>query len=196
MTVPGAGSRPDRRAALALLGAGLLAGCAGAFRGTAPPPRPENRAGPYRLRVAIFEARGIELPFHAGLLIDAPEGRILYDPAGLWRGEGCERTGDVHHPMTDAEVARYLARGALDLQGARWRLHLFETEVPPQVASQAHAAALSRPPAPMLTCAYSVAALLSELPGFEQISPRIVTARLLVTLRARPDMTYTRRDLT
>jgi hypothetical protein len=48
----------------------------------------------------------------------------------------------------------------------------------------------------MLTCAYSVAALLSELPGFEQISPRIVTARLLVTLRARPDMTYTRRDLT
>ena len=170
---------------------------AAAIRGHAPPPEPraQARTGPHRLRIAIFEARDLALPFHAGLLIDAPEGRILYDPAGFRRGETCQRTGDVHHPITEAEAERYLARGGVEALGGRWRLHLFEAEVPAAVASQAHAAALGQPAAPALTCAYSVAAVLSELPGFTDIAPHIVTARLLVQLRARSDPRYTRRDL-
>lgn len=193
--VPGAGSRPDRRAALALLGAGLLAGCAGGIVGHAPPPLPTAYAGPYRLRVAIFEARDLSLPIHAGLLIDAPEGRILYDPAGHWRAEGCARTGDVHHPMTDATAALYLSRDGVRYLAGRWTLHLFEAEVPAAVASRAHAAALARPAAPPLSCALSVAGLMSGLPGFEEIRPHFVTERLLAALRARPDLRYTRRDL-
>ncbi len=193
--MPGAGSRPDRRAALALAGAAALAACTGAIRSHAPPPEPQARPGPYRLRIAIFEARDLALPFHAGLLIDAPEGRILYDPAGFWRGATCARTADVHHPMTDAEVEDYLARGGLEALGGRWTLHLFEAGVTAAVASQAHAAALVRPPAPALTCAYSVASVLAGLPGFSDIRQQIVAEHLLRSLQARPDLRYTRREL-
>jgi hypothetical protein len=203
--MPGAGRRSDgpgltRRAfgrALGRAGLGFgvgfgLVGCTGLVRGTAAAP-PVSRAphpGPYRLRIAIFEIERIDLPYHAGLLIDAPQGRILYDPAGRWQSDACARTADVHHPMTDSTTEDWLARRGLMQTDLRWTLHLFETDVTQDVASQAYALALSRPPAASGTCAWSVAQLLSELPGFDDLIPRIVTARLLDQLRARPDLTY------
>jgi len=171
----------------------LAASCTGAIRGLAPPPAASDPPlpGPWRLRIAIFEDDNLDLPFHTGMLIDAPEGRILYDPAGFWRDEGCSRYRDVHYPMDDAAAEDWLSRGGLEGLPGRWKLHLFETEVPAAVASQAHALALSRPPAPSLACAWSVAELLSELPGFQDIRPRFLTARLLQALQARGDLTYT-----
>jgi hypothetical protein len=176
-------------------GAGLLAACTGAVMGHDPGPVAVPTPPPYRLRIAIFEARDLDLPFHAGMLIDAPEGRILYDPAGFWHHDACNHTGDVHHPIDDAIAADWLARGARDGIGVRWTLHLFETDVPAATASRARALALTRPDAPSMTCAWSVADLLSRLPGFEGIEPHVVTARLLDALRARPDLRYTRREL-
>lgn len=193
--VPGAGSRPDRRAALALLAAAGLAGCVGAVRGHAPPPEAAAYPGPYRLRIAIFEAAGLALPFHAGMLIDAPEGRVLYDPAGYWQSDRCARSGDVHYPIDEAAAESWLARGGLEVLGGRWVLHLFETEVPGPVASRARALALEAPALPVGACAWSVARVLAQLPGFEGIEPHVVTSRLLDALRARPDLRYTRRAL-
>lgn len=193
--VPGGGNRPDRRAALALLAATGLAACVGAVRGHAPPPEPAPHPGPYRLRIAIFEAAGLALPFHAGMLIDAPEGRVLYDPAGYWQSDHCARSGDVHYPIDDAVAESWLARGGLEVLGGRWVLHLFETEVPGPVASRARALALESPVMPVGACAWSVARVLSQLPGFERIEPHFVTARVLAELRARSDLRYTRRAL-
>jgi hypothetical protein len=200
MTVRGAGRRSEGLTRRAVLLAGLagLSACVGAVRGYDPPPAPAAQAypGPYRLRIAIFEAARLDLPFHAGLLIDAPQGRILYDPAGYWQSDQCGRTGDVHHPIDDAAAEAWLARGGLEVLGGSWTLHLFEADVAPQVAARAHDLALSRPAMPGMTCAWSVADLLSELPGFDWVRPRIVTARLLDQLRARPDLLrYTVRRL-
>jgi hypothetical protein len=193
--VPGAGRRSDRRAVLALLAATGLAACVGAVRGHAPPPEPDGYPGPYRLRIAIFEAAGLALPFHAGMLIDAPEGRVLYDPAGYWQSDRCARSGDVHYPIDDAAAAAWLDRGGLEVLGGRWVLHLFETDVPGTVASRARALALGTPAMPAGACAWSVARLLSQLPGFEGIAPHLVTDLLLDQLRARPDLRYTRQVL-
>jgi hypothetical protein len=194
MTVHGAGRRTDavlpRRAFVLAALAGLTA-CTGAVRGMSALPDAQPYPGPYRLRIAIFELERIDLPFHSGLLIDAPQGRILYDPAGFWQSSQCARSSDVHYPMTDATAESWLAREGLERTGRHWTLHLFETDVSPEVAAQAFALALSRPPAPVLTCAWSVADLLSNLPGFEGITPRIVTALLLDQLRARSDLAYT-----
>lgn len=193
--MPGAGNRPDRRAALALLAATGLAACVGALRGHAPPPEPTPHPGPYRLRIAIFEVASLSLPFHAGMLIDAPEGRVLYDPAGLWHSDRCARSGDVHYPIDDAAAEAWLARGGLEVLGGHWVLHLFETEVPGPVASRARALALEAPAMPAGACAWSVARVLSQLPGFEAIAPYFITERVLAELRARPDLRYTRRVL-
>lgn len=181
-----------------MLGAlAALAGCVGSVRGHDAAPAPPARAypGPYRLRIAIFEAARLDLPFHAGLLIDAPQGRILYDPAGYWQSAQCSRTGDVHHPIDDAAAEAWLSRGGLEILGGRWTRHLFETEVSAEVAARAHDLALTRPAMPGMTCAWSVADLLSDLPGFQGIEPRIVTARLLAQLRVHPGLTYTVRRL-
>lgn len=198
---PGAG-RPvaepfDRRKAFLGGAALMLAGCAGSVFGRDPQPEPAARAypGPYLLRIAIFEQRQLDLPFHSGLLIHAPEGRILYDPAGWWRHDQCRRSADVFHPMTDRTEADYLARGSFVSRPGFWRLHLFEARVGAEVASLAHARALARAPQPALGCAYAVADLLSGLPGFEDIRPRIVTAEFLDALIARPGLSYTVRVL-
>lgn len=186
-----------RRRAVLLSLVAALGACTGFVRGLNPAPGLSTRryAGPYRLRIAIFQADRLDLPFHAGLLIDAPEGRILYDPAGFWRSDQCSRTHDVHYPIDDATADDWLSRGGLDRFVRQWTLHLFETDVAAEVASQAYTLAFSRPPMPALSCAWSVADLLSELPGFAEIEPRIVTARLLDQLRARPDLSYSTRRL-
>lgn len=188
-----ASTRISRRAALLMLLA--APGCSGVIRGRDPAPAPARRAlpPPYRLRIAIFHNRRLDLPYHAGLLIDAPQGRILYDPAGFWEHPLCQRHADVHHPMTDETVAAYLNRDGFGFSPESWILHLFETEVSAEVAGEAHALALGRRPTPSLACARAVGALLSELPGFEEIRPSIVTARLLDALQARSDLRYTTR---
>lgn len=173
----------------------VASGCTGLMRGRDPAPEPvaQGQAGPWRLRIAIFEMRSLGLPYHTGLLIDAPEGRILYDPAGRWRHQECQRHADVHHPMTDATVAAYLNRDGFGFAPESWQLHLFEAEVPAAVASRAHSLAIDRIPAPSLACTHSVATLLSELDGFDDLRAHVVTARLLSALQARPDLSYTTR---
>lgn len=192
----GGGRALSRRALL--LGAAvapmLVSGCVGLVRGRDDPPLPlaTRRTGPYRLRIAIFEKRRPrgDLPFHAGVLIDAPEGRILYDPTGFFQHDACQRHADVQFPMTDETVRAFLNREGYGFAPESWRLHLFETEVPAEVASQAHVQAVDRRPAFPMTCARTVASFLSRLPGFAEIQPSFVTARLLAALRARPDLRY------
>jgi len=196
--VPGAGRRSEggigRRALLAALAGGTAlagaGGCTGWFLGQGPAPAPRPYPGPYRLRIAIFELRRLDLPFHTGLLIDAPQGRILYDPAGHWRHDACQRHADVHHPMTEATVTAFLNRDGFDFAPQSWQLHLFEARVSPATAARAHDLALGTPPALAMHCTGSVSALLSRLPEFADIRPSLITAQLLAALRTRPDLRY------
>lgn len=148
-----------------------------------------------KLRVVIFELEGLDLPFHAGLIIPTPETTVIFDPLGRWEPDQCTREGDLIRNPTAQDEARYLARDGVGPAGATWTLHHLETAVPPAVSRQALALAEQTPPLPPLHCAYAVSSLLSRLPGFSYVEPDVVTADLLRRLRDRPEFVYSRRRL-
>lgn len=187
--------RIDRRSFLSLAascgGTVLLSGCAGAFHGRATEPgEPYRGAGVTRLRIAVFEIEPLELPFHTGLIIHAPDGHVLYDPAGFWHDPRAPRIDDVSHGLTPELEEDYLSRASSGIPADQWRVHLFEAEVPAEVARQAIDLAQERPPAVFGACAWNVSTVLQELPGYEGIAPSLLPEDLLRQLQARNDLQY------
>lgn len=179
-----------RRAFMAM-SALALAGCAGAIHGDNDPPRVVGRrTGPSRFRIAIFEIDGLNFPFHTGLIIHAPNGRYIYDPAGYWDDEHATRVDDLWYNITPQMEDAYLRREAPGITTNIWRLHLFETEVPDSVANRAVAVAASRPSALFGACSLSLSSLLQGLPGFEEIEASLLPGSLLEQLQARNDLRY------
>lgn len=171
-----------------------LAGCAGRVYGVADDPGPPFRApGASRLRIAVFEMQQPPLPFHTGVIIHAPEGHVVYDPAGFWHHPDAPRINDVSHGMTPELEDLYLRRRSPGLRADNWVLHLFETEVPPAVASRAVAIAVEREPLVFGACAWGLTTLLARLPGFEDIRPALLPSGALVQLQARNDLRYSHR---
>ncbi|MFN3953653.1 MAG: hypothetical protein ACK4LQ_04310 [Pararhodobacter sp.] len=169
----------------------LVSGCAGAFHGRAATPgTPYRGAGTTRLRIAVFEIEPLELPFHTGLIIHAPDGHVLYDPAGFWHDPRAPRIDDVSHGLTPELEQDYLSRASSGLSADQWRVHLFETEVPAEVARQAVELAQERAPAVFGACAWNVSAVLQDLPGYEDILPSLLPEDLLRQLQARNDLRY------
>ncbi len=168
-----------------------LAGCAGALHGDNERPRVVGRRiGPSRFRIAIFEIDGVSFPFHTGLIIHARNGRYIYDPAGSWEDERATRVDDLWYNITPQMEAAYLRRESLAMGTDIWRLHLFETVVPDDVAARAVAIAADRQPAVFGACSLSLSSLLQELPGFEEIEVSLLPSALLEQLQARNDLRY------
>ena len=188
-----AGAGLTRRAALALL---VLGGCARLRHGPLPDPSGPPLTAPF-LRVAIFELRAQDIPFHAGLIVHGADEVLLFDPAGYWRPDPpqCQRQGQVFRAITPEVEAGYLSRQGIIYAPGGWVVHVLDIPVPAATAARAASRALDWGAVAPLHCAHTVSTLLSELPGFEGVRPGIVTRDLLNALLLREDVTYTRRDL-
>ncbi|MCB1362093.1 MAG: hypothetical protein H6899_11685 [Rhodobacter sp.] len=189
----------SRRGLLAAAAAATaaLAGCSRLTHGALPPADPPAvSTDPALLRIVIFEIGGLDLPFHAGLVIHTPDGVSIFDPAGNWQPQAaqCTRDGDMLRQVTPQGEAAYLSREGLGEAPGHWVVHVFDRPVSAATARLALARAEAAPPVPPLHCALGVGTVLADLPGFDFIDPGWVTADLLQALLGRPGFTYARRD--
>jgi len=145
------------------------------------------------LKVVIFELNALGLPFHSGLILHTPETRLIFDPLGKWQSDQCVRDGEVFRNVTPEVEAQYLAREGLATEAIGWTLHLFEIGISAETAARAQELITSSRPVLPLHCAQEVSSILARLPGFEFVTPNIVTADLYRALRARQEISYTRR---
>lgn len=177
-----------------LLGLMALSGCGGQLftAATDDPGPPFALPGASRLRIAIFEIRELSFPFHAGVIIHSPEERIIYDPGGYWHHPQARRIRDVTHGLTPELEEHYMSRGALQDLPWSWRWHLFETEVPDDVARDLVARARTREVVPPGFCVPGTVTLLRHAPGFEGLPMSLLPGVLLAALRARDDLAYSR----
>ena len=172
----------------------VVSGCAGVVFGRPGPNAPRYaHNGPSRLRVAVFEVEPVGFMMHTGLIIHAPDDRVLYDPGGFWRDPRATRRGDVTHGFNPDLEQSYLTRSSLLSSPEIWTLHLWEADVPDAVALQAVQIAASRDPYCFGGCAYGVSSLLSALPGFEGVRSSFSPARLVRYLQSRDDLRYASR---
>lgn len=172
-----------------------LAGCTRIQHDTLPPTRGAPVPPLNRLRIAIFELGGVDVPFHTGLIVHAGGQGAIYDPAGIWEpvSDTCTREGEVLSGATPADEEAYLARIGIRYSLGDWVTHLFDIAVPRAVADLALREAAQRPPSLPLHCSHNVSSLLAGLPGFDWVTPHRITADFLADLLARDDLTYTRR---
>lgn len=186
--------RLRRRAVLAGLVGLPLAGCAPlVFRDL---PETDLDAAPVeavsRMRVVLFELRRIDMPFHAGVVIEAPGETVIYDPSGAWHPSGESRDGDMIRNVTPETVDAYLRRDGFEWYEMGWTAHVFDRAVPHDVARLAIARAGATPPMAPLHCAFGVSQLLSQLPGFEFVHRSVIPGELFAALRAAPGFDYSR----
>jgi len=181
--------RLTRRGALALLGALALPGCAGLAHRDAPRPELARRAlSEGRLSVVVFEHVPNAFPFHTALIVEGPQGRILYDPGGFWDDGLGGRVNDVTFNLTPAREAAYLNRDYFGHRPGTWRVYRFDRALPPAQAEALIEAAAARAPVPSGACAIATAGVLRQLQGFEGTPVNIFPSVLLRDLRARGDM--------
>jgi len=185
-----------RRRAFLFGSLAALPGCSSALFGLPGEPAPPfDHDGPSKMRVAAFEVEPVDFMLHTGLIVHTPEDRVLYDPGGFWRDRRAIRRGDVVRGMNPRLEESYLTRASLALSSRIWTLHLFEAEVPDDVARRAVEIAEERDPYMFGGCSYGVSSLLAELPGFEDIRVTFAPSGLVAQLQARNDFRYSTREL-
>jgi hypothetical protein len=184
---------PTRRRLLATLGASLtLPGCAAWFH-AGPAPGPATRAGGPGIGIVIFEAVRAAFPFHTAAILDAPQGRALYDPGGWWADGQGQRVGDVTHGLTPAREAAYLRRDYFGADPGDWRLHRFDRALPAAEAARALDLAQDMPPLVFGLCCWGLTSVLKRIDTFAEVRPWILPATLLAHLRRRNDLAYSTR---
>lgn len=101
---------------------------------------------------------------HAALMINASE-RVLFDGAGTWTHPLSPERHDVHHGFNDAQLFRYT------YYHARRTHHVLKQrlEVSPEVAQAILQLAQAHGPVPDAQCARSIATILRQIPGFQDI---------------------------
>lgn len=174
-----------------------LAGCTRVQHDALPPTRDAPVTAPNRLRIVIFEMAGLDVPFHAGLIVHAGGVGSIYDPAGAWQPatDSCTREGEVIRAITPVDEEAYLARTGIRYSVGGWVVHLFDVAVSRAVAELALRRMVERPPSLPLHCSHNVSSVLAGLPGFDGLRPHRITADLLAELLARDNLTYTRRSV-
>lgn len=180
----------------------LLTGCAGlVFGASGPSEASYTGPGPSRLRIAIYEPLTPFLVPHAALIIHAPDGHIIYDPAGWTPDPRGQRRADVTYAATPEIEQAFILRDAMPMLRntphampgpEAWELFLFEIELSDEIALEAARLARQRPAMPMASCTFGVSTLLRQLPGFEQVAPCWLPQTLRRQLQMRDDLTLTR----
>jgi hypothetical protein len=130
--------------------------------------------GPPALTLFTVISNETEDGAHSGLLINAPEQRVLFDPAGTWYHPAAAERNDLHYGISERVLAHYLDYHTR----ITYRTVVQRIEVAPEIASRALALAQQAGPVPQALCAMSISGLLRELPGFERL-PRTYFPRVL-----------------
>lgn len=158
-----------RRAALALGGAAVLAGCGSLD--TRPDASAEAVAraayahpGPPELTLFTMVNNRNGAGAHSSLMINASQ-RIILDPAGSVRFRSVPERKDVLAGITPPVEAAYISAHARESH----RVRIQRLDVSPQVAEQALRTAFVSGPVPAANCARAVSSLLRGLPGFGSI---------------------------
>ncbi|MFN3953655.1 MAG: hypothetical protein ACK4LQ_04320 [Pararhodobacter sp.] len=101
---------------------------------------------------------------HAALLVNGSQ-RVLFDPAGSWQHPQAPERHDVHYGMTDRMVFMYTYYHARRTHHVR----LQRLEVSPGMAERIITLAEQAGPVPDAQCARSIALILRQFPGFEDL---------------------------
>ena len=164
-------------AGLAML---VLAGC-GAVTDMRPDASSEvissasySHSGPTALTLFTMINNRSGAGAHTSLMINGSQ-RVIFDPAGTVRLSAVPERGDVLYGITPG-VADFYARAH-----ARETFHVViqTVEVPPEVAERALRLAIANGPVASAQCALSTAAILRQLPGFENIGSTWFPKRLM-----------------
>jgi hypothetical protein len=119
---------------------------------------------------------------HTALLIDGPDERVLFDPAGTWHHPVVPERNDVLYGMTPQLFDFYMdyhARETVDV-------YVHEIDVAPQVAAQLIDAVERYGQVGSARCAYATSEILSQVPGFETVGRRWYPTRLMADFEAIP----------
>lgn len=185
---------PTRRQALAGLAAlalgAPLSGCAALVHGARDPGSPHRSGQGPGIGIVIFETADTDFAFHTAAVIDAPQGRALYDPGGWWADGQGQRIGDVTHGLTPEREAAYLRRDYFGADPGDWRLHRFDRALDPAEAARALTLAQEMPPVVFGLCCWALGSVLGQLDTFAEIRPWLLPETLLDHLRGRTDLRY------
>lgn len=102
---------------------------------------------------------------HSGLLINAPSGRILFDPAGTFTLPFTPERNDVHYGMTDNALKVYIdyhARDTFDVIEQRVMVSADQAERLARLVKEYGAV-------PKAQCSLSITRILRQVAGFETV---------------------------
>lgn len=102
---------------------------------------------------------------HSALIINGPE-RAVFNPAGSWRHPLAPEQGDFHRNFSPGMEKWFFDYHARET----YRIRAQTIEVPMAVAAQALEAARASGSVPPAQCTRSITRILSDLPGFEDIT--------------------------
>ncbi len=178
-----------RALGLAFLTLLSLAGCASDTTSTDAAPEVVRQAayrhpGPPRLTLFTMVSNNTGAGAHTSLMINGSQ-RVIFDPAGSVRHSAVPEVRDVLYGITPRIASFY------ESAHARTSYHVViqEVEVPAAVAEKALVLAQQRGPVGQLFCTQSTSSILSELPGFESISPTLFPKGLSRQFGAYPGVT-------
>ncbi|MEP1964823.1 hypothetical protein [Tateyamaria sp.] len=137
--------------------------------------------GPNTLTVMTMVSNRNGKGAHTALMINGSQ-RVIFDPAGSFVNERVPEQEDVLYGVTPAVLAGYRSAHA------RSTFHVVSQtfEVTPEQAAVALRLATTNGAVPRAFCTSATTGLLSQVPGFQDVSSTLFPTRLMEQLAARP----------
>lgn len=170
--------------ALMLLGVLTLAACAGervwAPEAAVQAARYAHGGRPGLTVVTVMNYRS-KRGDHTALFINADE-RVLFDPAGSWALPDVPERNDLHYGMTPRNGASFY------LSHTRETHYTVVQRIPVSMETAMRAKRLAQEagPVPPAHCAVSTIAILSALPGFQDLRSGYYPHRLMEQIAVKP----------
>lgn len=178
-----------KRLFLALAALVLVAGCT---RNTQFNP-PEEMAqfayqntGPTSITLYTIVNRRTGSGAHTALQVNASE-RVLFDPAGSYRAEGVQRSGDVLYGYSPTLEQSYTSTHARTSHLVR----KVTVPVSPEVAEAALRQVKANGPVGAAHCAQSTSSILRTLPGMQSVEQTYYPKQLEASFRVLPGASST-----
>ncbi len=111
---------------------------------------------------------------HSALLVSAPSERVLFDPAGSFYHPNLPERNDVIFGMTENAVDFYIDYHSR----TSWRVIRQDLVVPADVAETALRLVKENGAVPPAMCTNSIARVLRQLPGFEDVGTTLFPENL------------------
>lgn len=137
--------------------------------------------GPNTLTVLTMVSNRSGKGAHTALMINGSQ-RVIFDPAGSFVNERVAEQEDVLYGVTPAVLAGYKS------VHARSTFHVVSQtfEVTPEQAAIALRLATTNGAVPRAFCTNATTGLLSQVPGFQDVSSTFYPTKLMEQLAARP----------